>query len=84
MTRRPKRAKARRAPPRPRRKAAPKAKPDPLDAFIVAAATTLELPVEPGWLPAIRTNLEVTLRLGAQIATFELPDEAEPAPVFGA
>ena len=65
------------------RKALPVA-PDRLDAFIDAAAHALTLPVEPQWRPAIRANLEVTLRLGALVAEFELPDEAEPAPVFGA
>ena len=57
---------------------------DPLDAFIAAAAAALMLPVEPQWLPAIKANLDVTLRLGAQVTEFELADEAEPAPVFGA
>jgi hypothetical protein len=57
---------------------------DPLDAFITAAATTLALPVEPQWMPAIKANLEATLRLGALVAEFELSDEVEPAPVFGA
>ena len=57
---------------------------DPLDDFIDAAARALGLPVEPQWRPAIKANLDVTLRLGALVAAFELPDEAEPAPVFGA
>jgi hypothetical protein len=57
---------------------------DPLDDFIDAAARALDLPVEPQWRPAIKTNLDVTLRLGALVAAFELPDEAEPAPIFGA
>src|SRR5689334_11859867 len=39
--------------------------PSPLDDFIIAAAQTLALPIDPEWLPAVRTNLEVTLRLGA-------------------
>jgi hypothetical protein len=58
----------------------------PLDDFIAAAALALALalPIEPAWLPAIKANLEVTLRLGAQVSAFELADEAEPAPVFGA
>jgi hypothetical protein len=55
-----------------------------LDDFIAAAALVLALPIEPAWLPAIKVNLDVTLRLGAQVAAFELADEAEPAPVFGA
>jgi 1-carboxybiuret hydrolase subunit AtzG-like len=57
---------------------------DPLDAFITAAATTLALPVEPQWMPAIKANLEATFRLGALVTEFELSDEVEPAPVFGA
>jgi hypothetical protein len=58
--------------------------PEPLDAFIKAAARMLALPVEPQWLAAIKANLEVNLRLGALVAEFVLPDEAEPAPIFTA
>ncbi len=58
--------------------------PDPLNEFIDAAARALDLPVEPAWTPEIRANLAVTLRLGALVGSFELPDEAEPAPVFTA
>ena len=53
-----------------------------LNHFIGAAAHALALPVEPAWKPAIRANLEVTLRLAASFADFPLPDDAEPAPVF--
>src|SRR5262245_13556686 len=56
---------------------------EPLEEFIAATARVLELPLDRAWLPAIKTNLEVTLRLGASVAAFELPDETEPAPVFG-
>jgi hypothetical protein len=56
--------------------------PDALNDFIDAAARALDLPVEPAWKPAIRANLEVTLRLAALVGSFALPDEAEPAPVF--
>jgi Protein of unknown function (DUF4089) len=55
-----------------------------LDALVDAAASALSLPVDPAWRPAIKANLQVTLRLGALVAEFELPDEAEPAPVFEA
>jgi hypothetical protein len=55
-----------------------------LDQFIEAAAKALELPLEPDWLPAIKANVEVTLRLGREVASFPLPDEAEPAFVFEA
>ena len=56
--------------------------PDPLDDLIDAAARVLDLPIEPEWKPAVKSNLAVTLRLGQQVAEFKLPDEAEPAPVF--
>jgi 1-carboxybiuret hydrolase subunit AtzG-like len=55
---------------------------DSLDQFIDAAARELALPVEPGWKPAVRFNLEVTLRAAALFTEFPLPDAAEPAPVF--
>jgi hypothetical protein len=55
---------------------------EPLDQFIDAAAHVLALPVEPAWKSAVKTNLEVTLRLAASFADFPLPDDAEPAPVF--
>ena len=35
-------------------------------------------------LPAIRTHLEITLRFARQVEEFDLPDEAEPAPIFRA
>jgi hypothetical protein len=57
---------------------------DPLDGFVEAAARVLALPVEPEWRPAIKANLEVSLRLAAFVAEFALPDETEPAPVFTA
>ena len=56
----------------------------PLDDFIAAASAALDLPVEAAWVPSIKANLEVSLRLANQVAAFPLPDEAEPAPVFKA
>ena len=53
-----------------------------LDRFIDAAAQALALPIEPAWKPAIKFNLDVTLRMAASFAEFALPDDAEPAPVF--
>jgi hypothetical protein len=58
--------------------------PDPLDDFIDVAAQVLGLPVQPEWKPAIRANLEVTFRLAGLVASFDLPDEAEPAAIFHA
>jgi hypothetical protein len=55
-----------------------------LDKFIAASARVLGLPADPAWYPAIRFNLEVTIRLAALVADFRLSDAAEPAPVFRA
>jgi len=55
---------------------------DPLDDLIDATTRALDLPIEPEWKAAVKSNLQVTLRHGAQVAEFALPDEAEPAPVF--
>ncbi len=57
---------------------------DPLDDLIVSAADVLRLPTEPEWLPAIRTNLQMTLNFAKLVDDFPLPDEAEPAPAFRA
>jgi 1-carboxybiuret hydrolase subunit AtzG-like len=57
---------------------------DPLDDFIAASAQTLGLPMNSDWSPAVRANLEVTLKHAALVAEFELPDDAEPAPIFAA
>ena len=59
-------------------------KPDHIEAYIDSAAQALGLTVEPGWKTAVRANLELTFRLAAQVAEKELPDDAEPAPVFRA
>ena len=55
-----------------------------LDAFIDASAVVLGLTIAPQWRAAVRANLAITFRLGSVLAEFELPDEAEPAPVFKA
>ncbi len=53
-----------------------------LDAYIAGAAAVLGIPLRPEWLASIRTNLEVSLRHADAVLAFDLPDEAEPAPVF--
>jgi hypothetical protein len=58
--------------------------PASLDDFVDAAARALDLPIEAQWKPAVAANLQVTLRHGAFVAEFALPDDAEPAPVFEA
>jgi hypothetical protein len=57
---------------------------DPLDDYIDAVASALALPIDPAWKPAVRANLEVSLRLARMVDEFALPDEAEPASVFSA
>lgn len=55
---------------------------EPLDHYIDAVSKALALPVEDAWRPAVRANLEVSLRLGRMVDEFALPDETEPAPIF--
>ncbi len=57
---------------------------DPLDDYVDAAAKTLTLPMDPAWKPAVRANLEVSLRIARLVDEFPLPDETEPASVFAA
>ncbi len=57
---------------------------DPLDAYIDAVSKALSLPVEEAWRPAVRANLDVSLKLARLVDEFALPDEAEPASVFAA
>ena len=55
-----------------------------LDDYIDAAATVLGLRIEDAWRPAVRANLDVSLRLARMVDEFPLPDETEPASVFTA
>ena len=57
---------------------------DPLDDYIDAVATALGLPVDAAWKPAVKANLDVSLRLARLVDEFALPDETEPASVFAA
>ncbi|MEA2897105.1 MAG: hypothetical protein QOJ84_2720 [Bradyrhizobium sp.] len=57
---------------------------DPLDDYIDAVSKALALPVKDAWKPAVRANLEVSLRLARLVDEFPLPDETEPASVFAA
>ncbi len=54
----------------------------PLDDVIEESARSLGIKIDKAWKPAIRANLQVTLRHGAFVTAFTLDDEAEPAPVF--
>ena len=57
---------------------------DLLDDYIDAVSKALVLPVEDAWRPAVRANLEVSLKLARLVDEFALPDEAESASVFAA
>jgi hypothetical protein len=57
---------------------------EPIDDYIDAVARMLRLPLQDAWRPAIRSHLEVSLRLARQVEEFPLPDETEPASVFTA
>jgi hypothetical protein len=58
--------------------------PESLDAYIDAVGKALGLPIEDAWKPAVKANLEVSLRLARLVDEFALPDETEPASVFAA
>lgn len=57
---------------------------DPLDDYVDAVSRALALPVEDAWRPAVKANLEVSLRLARMVDSFPLPDETEPASIFAA
>ena len=54
------------------------------DAFIDAVSASLGLDIDETWKPAVRANLEVTLRLAKLVDEFPLPDEIEPAEIYEA
>jgi hypothetical protein len=57
---------------------------DPLDDYMAAASMALALPIDDAWKPAVRANLDVSLKMARLVQEFPLPDEAEPASVFAA
>jgi Protein of unknown function (DUF4089) len=57
---------------------------DPLDDYIDAVGKALGLPIDDAWKPAVKANLEVSLKLARLVDEFPLPDETEPASVFAA
>jgi hypothetical protein len=58
--------------------------PADLDSLIDASAAVLGLTIAPAWREPVRANLAISLRMGALVLDFPLPDEAEPALVFSA
>ncbi len=54
------------------------------DAFIDAVAPLLGLEIKPAYRPAVKVHLEAAARMAALMQSVELPEDAEPAPVFRA
>jgi hypothetical protein len=57
---------------------------DSIDDYITSVAKALDLPIEEAWRPAVRFNLEVSLRMARLVDEFAMPDEIEPASIFSA
>ena len=55
-----------------------------LDDYIDAVSKALGLSIDDAWKPAVRANLEASLRIAGLVDEFPLPDETEPASVFAA
>lgn len=58
--------------------------PDHLTDLIDASGKAFELTIESAWRPTIHANLQVIFRQATLFMAFELPDDAEPAPIFKA
>jgi hypothetical protein len=52
------------------------------DSFMIAAASMLGIPLDPAWHDSVKFHLQLSLRMANLLQAFELPDEAEPAPVY--
>ena len=57
---------------------------DPLDDYIDTVAAALALPTASADKPAVRLNLDITLRMARLVQEFPLPDEIEPASIYEA
>ncbi len=57
---------------------------DPLDDYIDTVAAALALPIASADKPAVRLNLDITLRMARLVQEFPLPDEIEPASIYEA
>jgi len=54
------------------------------DEFVTEAAQAMGIDIRPEWVAEVRRNLEMMVRMAETVLSFDLPDEAEPAPVFRA
>lgn len=80
---------------RPKRSARPVARRSPgpgtkdrqhdfIEDLMASGAQALGLTIDPTWRSSVRFHLRLVLDHAARVDAFELPDEAEPAPVFHA
>ncbi len=51
-------------------------------AYVDAAAALIELRLDPAHRPGVILNMQRIAEMAALVMAFELPDDAEPAPVF--
>jgi hypothetical protein len=56
--------------------------PGDIDTYIDAAASALDLAIDPAWRSAIRANVEVTMAMARLVDEFKLPDISEPSPIY--
>ena len=52
-------------------------------AYVDAAAALIGLTLDPAHRPGVVLNLERIAQMAALVMEFPLPDETEPAPVYG-
>jgi len=57
---------------------------DTLDAWLDANAALLAITVAHEWRDAVRLHLRITRDMAQHVLDFQLPDDADPAPVFHA
>lgn len=55
---------------------------DDYETLVRIMARKLDVPIEPDWVPGIAQQLATTLAMADVLESVELPDDAQPAPVF--
>ena len=57
---------------------------DDLDSWLDGNAALLGITVAPEWREAVRLHLGITRDMAQRVLEFQLPDDADPAPVVRA
>ena len=55
-----------------------------LDAWLDANAALLGIAIAPEWRDTVRLHLRIARDMAQRVMDFQLPDDADPAPVFRA